>query len=412
MFRKKIEYTQDQLLEAVSLGANFAQVLRMLGHKHPGSVEYASLEKSLIQMGIDFSHLNRKRRTEKYDEEMVREHVKCCQNMAQLMRQLGIKSSRYAVLFMDIVRWKIDISHFDGREHVHGRSGLPLWQASLEDIFSGKVKIRAFFLKERLFQEGIKERKCEHCLMVCHMGLPIPLELNHVNGDENDNRLVNLEVVCPNCHSQTWTFAGRNKMLKFSDAEIANAIKNSKTMTAALRALGGNRALSVSYRRRMRDDISRLSLDTRHMVFGKTRVVRKYERSLEDVLRSNSPYKTEALKRRLFLEGIRERRCEQCGVTEWNGKCLAFSLDHMNGVKNDHRLENLRILCFICHARTSNYKGKNIKPENRGKSIAYSTRRKRLMSRKMEGTGVEPVPDSSPGLLLSKQTSYRSSSLP
>lgn len=65
-------------------------------------------------------------------------------------------------------------------------------------------------LRERLIREGIKEARCEHCGLTEWLGKPIPLELHHRNGIRSDNRLDNLEIVCPNCHSFTDTYRGRN----------------------------------------------------------------------------------------------------------------------------------------------------------------------------------------------------------
>ena len=58
----------------------------------------------------------------------------------------------------------------------------------------------------------------------------------------------------------------------------------------------------------------------------------------------NSSYGRGHLKQRLFAEGLKQRRCEECGQEEtWRGKRMALILDHINGVPDDHRLENLRI---------------------------------------------------------------------
>jgi hypothetical protein len=65
-------------------------------------------------------------------------------------------------------------------------------------------------LKKRLIAAGLKERRCETCGLNAWNGRPIPLELEHVNGRRDDNRLSNLQVICPNCHAQTPTYRGRN----------------------------------------------------------------------------------------------------------------------------------------------------------------------------------------------------------
>ena len=72
-------------------------------------------------------------------------------------------------------------------------------------------------------------------------------------------------------------------------------------------------------------------------------------------------YSSHGLKKRLITEGLKEHKCECCGITEWNKKPAPIELDHINGNHHDNRLENLRILCPNCHAQTDTYRGKNKK---------------------------------------------------
>ncbi len=64
------------------------------------------------------------------------------------------------------------------------------------------------------------------------------------------------------------------------------------------------------------------------------------------------------LKGRLLKEGLKENRCEECGLTEWRGKPLSMALHHVNGNGEDNRLHNLSFLCPNCHAQTPNYGGR------------------------------------------------------
>lgn len=65
-------------------------------------------------------------------------------------------------------------------------------------------------LKRRLIEAGLKQDRCEECDIGEWRGRPITLALHHRNGVGRDNRLENLAILCPNCHSQTENFGGRN----------------------------------------------------------------------------------------------------------------------------------------------------------------------------------------------------------
>ena len=85
------------------------------------------------------------------------------------------------------------------------------------------------------------------------------------------------------------------------------------------------------------------------------------KRLLEDILNGKHiEYPTDKLKKRLISEEYFDKVCVECGITDtWNDKPIVLHLDHINGVNNDHRLENLRLLCPNCHSQTDTYCGKN-----------------------------------------------------
>jgi len=64
------------------------------------------------------------------------------------------------------------------------------------------------------------------------------------------------------------------------------------------------------------------------------------------------------LKRRLIKAGLKEDRCERCGIAEWMGEPLSTELHHINGDGKDNRLENLQLLCGNCHSQTDNWGGR------------------------------------------------------
>lgn len=93
----------------------------------------------------------------------------------------------------------------------------------------------------------------------------------------------------------------------------------------------------------------------------------KSKKTVEELLvlqEKGHSYSTDALKKRLFREGVLDRKCAACGLgPEWMGSDLSLQIDHINGLSWDNRLSNLRILCPNCHSQTDTYAGKNCKKE-------------------------------------------------
>lgn len=84
--------------------------------------------------------------------------------------------------------------------------------------------------------------------------------------------------------------------------------------------------------------------------------------SLEVILAGLYPqFQSNKLRIRLLKEGVKKHICEVCDQTTWMNKPIPLELDHIDGVRNNHRKENLRLLCPNCHAQTDTYRGKNTK---------------------------------------------------
>jgi heterodisulfide reductase subunit B len=81
---------------------------------------------------------------------------------------------------------------------------------------------------------------------------------------------------------------------------------------------------------------------------------------LADILSGKYPeFQTFKLKNRLIREGYIKNECSKCGLTEWQDKPLNMELDHIDGIRTNHSLDNLRMLCPNCHSQTDTYRSKN-----------------------------------------------------
>ena len=110
----------------------------------------------------------------------------------------------------------IDTSHHTGQGWSKGKKigNQCTKKIELKDILVQNSTYQTNRLKKRLITEGYKLHKCECCGNTEWNGKPIPLELHHKNGDHFDNRLENLEILCPNCHAQTDNYCGKNSLAK------------------------------------------------------------------------------------------------------------------------------------------------------------------------------------------------------
>jgi len=86
---------------------------------------------------------------------------------------------------------------------------------------------------------------------------------------------------------------------------------------------------------------------------------RANKRTLESIFAGNHPeYPTSHLRLRMIEEGVIEKKCGECGITEWLGQPLSFELDHLDGDNSNHRRENLMLKCPNCHSQTPTYRNK------------------------------------------------------
>jgi hypothetical protein len=159
--------------------------------------------------------------------EHIKNIIKQSTSIAQVIRACNCRLSgtNYRNVHRIIKEHNINITHFMGQAFNRGRT-FPK-RRDINDYLSGKQFITTHALKLRLIKDGIKEHKCEICGIAEWCSKPTPIELDHIDGNRNNNQLENLRIVCPNCHAQTSNYRGL-KLIKHTYCSCGNEKKTDR----------------------------------------------------------------------------------------------------------------------------------------------------------------------------------------
>ena len=153
-------------------------------------------------------------RKKKWTEDQLRIATKSSFSIRQVLFKLGLipAGGNYSQVKKYIDKYGLDISHFKGKGWNLGRKGYFRPLIPLKRILVNNSTYQSYKLKRRLLREKLKLEECEECgWSKRSTDGRIPLELDHINGDRYDNRLSNLRILCPNCHSLKLTHRGKNR---------------------------------------------------------------------------------------------------------------------------------------------------------------------------------------------------------
>lgn len=181
-----------------------------------------------------FNCLPTDRKKNSYTEEELRAFVPSAFCLSTILRNFGLTASgqNHRILKKKIKDWGIDTSHFLGAGWNKNNFRPTEELIPLEDYLQNKRKIGSHALKLKLIKFGVKENRCEACGLSEVFNpftkeiVSIPIHLDHIDGNCEDNSLSNLRILCPTCHALTDTYCGKNKMKKTNKTLLTKPLGN------------------------------------------------------------------------------------------------------------------------------------------------------------------------------------------
>ncbi|WP_330477782.1 HNH endonuclease [Streptomyces platensis] len=204
-------YTRERLDEAAASSRTLSEALRKLG-VDPKGTSRRYLHDRMRSMGVDTSHFARE--GTRWTKEVLEDAVALSTNMCEVLRRLGLDpvGGQHTHISRRIQNLGIDTSHFSpvGRRKTKARRRYSPEALLVHEENPGR-RMPSHRLKAALLALGADER-----CAVCRTGpvwrnRPLPLEVDHIDGNWRNNCRENLRFLCPNCHSATDTYRGRNK---------------------------------------------------------------------------------------------------------------------------------------------------------------------------------------------------------
>ncbi|MGW7032454.1 HNH endonuclease [Streptomyces xanthophaeus] len=204
-------YTKERLTEAAQGARTLTEALRRLG-VDPKSPTRRYLHDRMRKLGVDVSHFERE--AVKWSREVLAEAVATSTTMCEVLRRLGLDvvGGHHTHISRKVKAFGIDTSHFA----LPSSAGRPKVRQTPESVLVRQEgpqarRMQSAHLKRALAALGVPEA-CRMCgIEAVWQGRPLPLEVDHIDGDWHNNRPENLRLVCPNCHSTTDTYRGRAK---------------------------------------------------------------------------------------------------------------------------------------------------------------------------------------------------------
>ncbi|GAA2675208.1 HNH endonuclease signature motif containing protein [Streptomyces lunalinharesii] len=207
-------YTRERLEAAATTSGTLSEALGKLG-VDPRSPKRNYLRERMRKLGVDTSHFERE--PARWTREVLQAAVSASTSMYGVLRHLGLEvvGGHHTHISRRVRAYGIDTSHFTPVVRT-ARMRDNQRRRRAEEILVETTSTQARRTSNTRLKRALRERGAQECCALCGIapvwqGKPLPLEVDHVDGNWRDNRIENLRFLCPNCHSTTDSYRGRGK---------------------------------------------------------------------------------------------------------------------------------------------------------------------------------------------------------
>jgi hypothetical protein len=208
-------YTRERLEEAARGARTLSEACDRLGVE-PKSWKRRYVHERMKKLGVDVSHFERE--GAKWTREILEPVVAASTSVNEVLRRLGLEvvGGHHTNISRRIKAYGLDTSHFSPvartERQRYNQRRRTAEEILVENTSAHARRVPGSRLKRALRESGVDER-CALCgIDGVWLGEPLPLEVDHIDGDWRNNRIENLRLLCPNCHSTTDSYRGRAKV--------------------------------------------------------------------------------------------------------------------------------------------------------------------------------------------------------
>ncbi|MYT30603.1 MULTISPECIES: HNH endonuclease signature motif containing protein [unclassified Streptomyces] len=216
-------YTRERLETAAATSRTLSEAVGKLGVDPRSGAKRNYLRERMKKLGVDTSHFERE--GVRWTRETLQAAVSASTNMCEVLRYLGLEvvGGHHTHINRRIRAYGIDTSHFTPAARTENMRGNRR-RRTAEEILVEATSAHATRIPNNRLKRALRERGvAEHCALcgieAVWQGEPLPLEVDHIDGNWRDNRIGNLRLLCPNCHSTTDSYRGRGAGRTRGDVE-------------------------------------------------------------------------------------------------------------------------------------------------------------------------------------------------